>query len=84
MKIISYNMLHDKKSKQNWTVILDNYNPDIILAQESLAPDEYRMPLLEEDGWQGQATWSPVNATTDFQRECLYTRSRLKSGTPRR
>lgn len=61
MKIVTYNMLHDKRGKQNWSAILDKFDSDIVLAQESLAPDAYRQPLLESDGWCERVAWSPVN-----------------------
>ncbi len=63
MKIVTYNMRHNKMSTRNWSLILDKYDPDIVLAQESLAPEAYRRPLLDEATWQGQAAWSPVNST---------------------
>lgn len=56
-------MLHNKRSTGNWSLILDKYDPDIILAQESLAPNAYRRPLLDETDWQSHAVWSPVNST---------------------
>src|SRR3990172_8878987 len=62
MKIVTYNMLHNRRSTRNWTMILDQYDPDIVLAQESLAPGAYRLPLFDEVRWQGHAVWSPVNS----------------------
>ena len=46
MKIVTYNMLHNKRSTRNWSLILDKCDPDIVLAQESLAPAAYQRPLL--------------------------------------
>lgn len=39
MKLVTYSMQHDKKSKDNWGVILDELEPDVVLAQESIPPD---------------------------------------------
>jgi exonuclease III len=63
MKIVTYNMLHNRRSTRNWSLIFDKYDPDIVLAQESLAPAAYRRPLLDESDWQGHVIWSPVNST---------------------
>lgn len=63
MKLLTNNMLHNKRSTRNWSLILDKYDPDIVLAQESLAPEAYRQPLLDEADWQSHAVWSPVNST---------------------
>ena len=49
MKIVTYNMQHDKKSKDNWSVLFDEVQPDIVLAQESMPPDQCQRPLLEDD-----------------------------------
>ena len=77
MKIVTYNMLHNKMSTRNWSLILGKYDPDIVLAQESLAPEAYRRPLLDEATWQGHAAWSPVNSIWG---SAVY----VKAGTPRR
>jgi len=74
MKIATYNMLHDKLSKQNWSSILDKFDPDVVLAQESLAPDAYRQPLLESDGWCNRVAWSPVN---DLWGSAVYFKSEV-------
>lgn len=77
MKILTYNMLHNKRSTRNWSLILDKYDPDIVLAQESLAPTAYRMPLLDEFEWQDNTVWSPVN---NLWGSAVY----VKAETPRR
>jgi hypothetical protein len=77
MKIVTYNMLHNKRSTRNWSLILDKYDPDLVLAQESLAPAAYRMPLLDEFEWQGNTVWSPVN---NLWGSAVY----VKAETPRR
>lgn len=59
MKIVTYNMQHDKKSKDNWDVLLDELAPDIVLAQESLPPDQYQRPLLG-NSWSDHVVWAPV------------------------
>ena len=74
MKIVTYNMLHDKGGKQNWSAILDKFDPDVVLAQESLAPDAYRQPLLEGDGWCERVAWSPVN---DLWGSAVYLKSEV-------
>ena len=76
-KILTYNMLHNKRSTRNWSLILDKYDPDIVLAQESLAPEAYRRPLLDETDWHRQAVWSPVNSVWG---SAVY----LKAEVPRR
>jgi len=77
MKIVTFNMLHNKRCERNWSSILDKYDPDIVLAQESLAPDAYRQPLLNEDEWQEHAAWLPVN---DLWGSAVY----LKSEEPKK
>ena len=76
MKIVTYNMLHDKRGKRNWSSILDKFDPDVVLAQESLAPDAYRQPLLESDGWCERVAWSPVN---DLWGSAVYLKSEVPS-----
>ncbi|MEQ8788810.1 MAG: hypothetical protein RIC55_21035 [Pirellulaceae bacterium] len=61
MKIATYNMQHDRKGKSNWTKMLDEVDPDILLAQESLAPREYQRPLIEVS-WEEHVNWEPVVA----------------------
>ncbi len=64
MKIVTYNMLHNKMSTRNWSLILDKYDPEIVLAQESLAPEAYRRPLLDEATWQGHAVSTRMSVDT--------------------
>lgn len=59
MKLVTYNMQYDKKSRDNWAAVLAELEPDIVLAQESLPPDKYQRPLLE-DNWSGNVAWVPV------------------------
>jgi hypothetical protein len=59
MKLVTYNMQHDKKSKENWSVVLDELAPNIVLAQESLPPDQYQRSLLRDD-WSENVVWGPV------------------------
>lgn len=61
MKIITYNMQHDKKSRDNWTTILEQEDPDILLAQESLDPNEVQLPLVDSE-WHQRTTWKLVTA----------------------
>jgi len=59
MRIVTYNMQHDKKSTDNWSAILEATVPDILLAQESLRPDQCQRPLLEET-WSEKVVRVPV------------------------
>lgn len=60
MKIITYNMQHDKKSKDNWSAILEATDPDVLLAQEALHPSPSGRPLLEVT-WSEQVVWCPAH-----------------------
>jgi len=59
MKIAMYNMQNNSKSKDNWSVLFDEEQPDIVLAQESLPLDQYERPLFEES-WSNNVVWAPV------------------------
>lgn len=59
MKLVTYNMQNNSKSTDNWNVLFDDFDPDIVLAQESLPPEQYQRPLLE-DGWSQNVAWMPV------------------------
>ncbi|MBM4088243.1 MAG: hypothetical protein FJ276_02250 [Planctomycetes bacterium] len=60
MKIVTYNMQHDKKSHDNWQAILEREDPDILLAQESLDPSRVFRPLLDSQ-WPSQVVWVPLH-----------------------
>ncbi len=76
MKIVTYNMQNNSKSKDNWASILEQEAPDIVLAQESLPPDKYQRPLLEKS-WSENVLWVPVWPQWG---SAVY----VKSGHPRR
>jgi endonuclease/exonuclease/phosphatase family metal-dependent hydrolase len=61
LKIITYNMQHDKKSRDNWAAILEREDPDIVLAQESLNPGEVQLPLVDS-AWHQRTIWKLVTA----------------------
>lgn len=54
-------MQNKSKSKDNWSVVFDQLDPDIVLAQESLPPDQCQRPL-SGDKWVGLSDHSPVVA----------------------
>jgi exonuclease III len=47
------------KGRQQWSKIIENHDPDVILAQETYAPQEHLPPLFDGDLHQ-HAVWHPV------------------------
>jgi len=78
MKIVTYNMLHDKRGKRNWSSVLDKFDPDVVVAQERQAPFHCGIfvpaswssrlkscEVLSGPEWDGMSDHNPVVA--DFQ-----------------
>lgn len=56
MKIVTYNLRFGGKGRVHWQEIIDRYDPDVLLVQESYAPAEH----LPDDGEECCAVWSPA------------------------
>ena len=46
MKIITYNLHFGGKGRVHWNEIIEEFNPEILLIQESYAPKEHLSPIL--------------------------------------
>jgi exonuclease III len=57
MKIITYNLLNGGGGNQHWSHVIEAFDPDIFLAQESYPPEKCG---LQQD-LRGQAVWRPAN-----------------------
>jgi exonuclease III len=61
MRIVTYNLRFGGKGRVHWNEIIEEFNPEILLVQESYAPKEHLSPLLH--GMKHQhAVWSPVES----------------------
>jgi endonuclease/exonuclease/phosphatase family metal-dependent hydrolase len=57
MKIVTYNLNQGGPSdRRSWANVLEAFDPDIFLAQESRRPEDYGLPQLID-----QTAWRQVN-----------------------
>jgi hypothetical protein len=56
MRIVTYNLRFGGKGRVHWQEIINRYDPDVLLVQESFAPSEH----LPDDREDCQAVWAPV------------------------
>ena len=57
MKIVTYNMRFGGASKDHWQRIVEEFDPDILLAQETFNPVEHHRV---GNNWCHNAIWHPV------------------------
>jgi endonuclease/exonuclease/phosphatase family metal-dependent hydrolase len=61
MRIVTYNLHFGGKGRVHWNEIIEEFSPEILMVQESYAPEEHLSPLLH--GMKHQhAVWSPVES----------------------
>ncbi len=61
VRIITYNLRFGGASRSHWATILNGYDPDIFLVQETFHPRKHGAPQSNEQ-WTDKAVWSPVGA----------------------
>jgi endonuclease/exonuclease/phosphatase family metal-dependent hydrolase len=61
MKIVSYNMRLGGAGLKHWALLIDRLNPDVVLAQETYAPQLHLPPATFGD-IQQQVQWTPLGA----------------------
>lgn len=61
MKIVSYNLQCGGKGRVHWNEIIAEHSPEVLLVQESYAPEEHLSPF-KHDEIHEHAIWSPVES----------------------
>lgn len=56
MKVVTYNLKFGGSGRVHWKEIIDRYDPDVLLVQESFQPSDH----LPDDQRTNRSVWSPV------------------------
>lgn len=59
MKIVTYNLRFGGSGKKHWSKIIEDFDPDLFLVQESYPPDDHLPPMLFP-GLSAGAVWQVV------------------------
>ena len=59
MRIITYNLRAGGSGHVHWSKVIDEFDPDVFLVQESYAPERHLPPLLHGQRHR-EASWRPV------------------------
>ena len=59
MRIVTYNLRHGGSGKGHWAKVIEQFNPDLFLVQESYPPDAHLPPMLYP-GLGSGAVWQSV------------------------
>lgn len=59
MRIVTYNLRYGGKRRVHWQNVIERFDPDLLLVQESFAPAEHLPPSSGDHRYE-HAVWNPV------------------------